>query len=294
MGVSHGFLHFSHFLKVRLDLHHYQVSPVVPAPLHKVARPRARFNFICVSSRLGESKVYSAIHAKVCVTACLALVFLAGCAGKPQVSPDMAKVWGYVQLQPKAGAPVSKKGASQYSDRRYKHAVAIDYHSFDDITIFESRSSRLRSQVHVVYDDIIPTTATAAPKFHVLSAGGQFRLTNNSQRVISVSSPAAKLLQTMQPAQSLDATLTLGEYRFFTPQQPKAPIAHVVVVPGHHVKVSQTGRWEMLVEPGKTRISGVHRRLPSNTVEVDLAPGEVQEVTISFGVDQLSASGPKM
>lgn len=89
---------------------------------------------------MDESKAMSMkLCARVCV--CAAFVFfLVGCtsSGSP-VPVNMSKAWGYVDLQPKEGVPNTGKSASQYSDRRYKNAVVLDYTSYEGTFVYEGR-----------------------------------------------------------------------------------------------------------------------------------------------------------
>lgn len=222
-------------------------------------------------------------------TIIMSLTFV-GCAHTQVVDASKAKVWGYVELEPKIGAPAAGNSSSQYADRRYKDAVVLDYQSYDDTYVYELREAKQvkSAKLDQLIQYSLANKTKSNPLFYMVNKHSSLLIHNTTDSPIFITSPQANIIQKVKANAVFNTKLhELGDYFFYTVDHPQNPFAHVMVVPGYFSKVSQTGRWEIITEPGETRLQGVHPRLPSGIYKVHLPKGSNTEVNVTFGVDQL-------
>jgi hypothetical protein len=196
-------------------------------------------------------------------------------------------VWGYLRLVPHEGVTAVAPGASanaQYGDRRYADVELVDYSRPGFAVVY------LEGEVPAGPPLLVSIEAGLGgvrfePAHAVLPVGGRIAVQNRSQATRVVTCPAAELVRSLAPGESLEIPAAReGELELFIADAPKAS-ARIFAAPGPFASVDEGGRFEILdVAPGPRSIHAWHPRFPPAAQRIELAPGHVLRVDLELGV----------
>jgi len=213
------------------------------------------------------------------------LALLCACATSlPVPDPGKSSAWGYLQLVPLEGVGHKGSGSGGYGDRAMRDVELVDYSRpgfavvYLDGPLAPGASARfsIRSGVRTRLE----------PRSLAVGIGSAIEVTNASDRSHTLSCPAARLIRTLAPGETVEIYVTEpGEVPLFLLDMPGAK-ALAFVAPGPHAVITESGRFSLEnVAPGQRTFHAWHPRFPPASRTLDLAPNSITRVDIQMGVE---------
>lgn len=223
------------------------------------------------------------------------VALLVGCAATPEADPGSATIWGFVQLAPKADAPITGAG---YGDRRLANVKRVDYSHPRYAIVFVPDVPEVDFALVELAIRDSARGPRIEPRIASVSLNAGLRIRNETGRTQIVSAPDANHLGPIEPgAAQRIAPLVEGELAVHLLGRDQADddaAAQIWVSPGRLVNVEPSGRYTLSgLPPGRHVVRAWHPRLPPTApLAVELRAGEVRRIDLEIGVDAALLGSP--
>lgn len=217
------------------------------------------------------------------IAACLGLALACAAGGPSAPAPGTSQAFGTVRLVPREGVTPGGASGGSYGDRRLRDVEFVDYSRPGFAVAYGEAASPPAGELTFAIEDWRISTRIE-PEHGAVGAAGRVVVRNDSVDPHLVSYPAADLVQTLEPGETLTIPVPrAGEQALFLLDVEAS--ATFFAAPGPFDVVSETGSYELDgLQPGPQRLRVWHPRFPTAARDVVLEPDTRQAVDFEVGV----------
>jgi hypothetical protein len=243
---------------------------------------------------------------RLMVVGLIAMMMLVGCqTGHP--AQGLAELKVTVRAEPKQGVPLPSQNVTLYDQPTHSNYGSsrgafepVDYASLHNIVVWIAPAGTAPTTAPVGVPERIDVGDKATGDDRILAA-------SVGQTLIFVNrAPHALTIYSVSDGNDFDlGRVPPGGERTYVVRSPglvevltdstDQPLVRVYAAPTAHVAVTHSGGEVTFndLPPGQYRVVSWHPRLPGSETIVNLAPNQVQEATITVGVNGLPKEYPK-
>jgi len=224
---------------------------------------------------------------------CLALLLLFAAAG---LRAEDGVLLGRVTAEPRQEKKVESK-AQAYLKRAIQYVSFFDYDRLKNVVVYAERMDPGVQPAPAVYDREHTVTVkagryglTVEPEF--LTAPQQADVAFRNTAAVPVTlfaggSPHKRFYLELAPRQEKKVRLDEPEFfHLFSLEDPGVHVALLVTSP-YYTLADNSGRYRLNLPPGRYRVTAWHERLPPQRREMEILPGERQEMDFVLSVRDL-------